>query len=492
MARLLIHSLLLLFAVLHVSCFQTEIFYKIRQLVFKHQHSIQARHDRIDEYTIEQPVDHFQFEPSQKTFKQRYWVNANYWRKSDGPVFLYIGGEFEMSARFIDGGNIVELAEQYGGLIFGVEHRFYGFSTFENCLENENLVFLSSQQALADLAEFCVFAREMHNLTDRNKWIAYGGSYPGSLAAWFRLKYPHLVSGAVASSAPVQAKADFQNYNNVAAASFASPLVNGSAQCRSNIKQAFSSVDQLIAQKEFKKLEKDFSSCGDISHPNDTYVFTQNLETFLDTTVMFNGQLQASKISIELVCEYMTSPSTTPYEGLVYLIHNYLVFAKLPCLNNNYTDYMELFKDTTVATYYRPWTYQKCTQFGYFQTCEQNTSCVYSAILPDLYYDLALCFDVFNIPAEEVYRRVAFTNAYYGGDRPKGSRIVFVNGSIDPWHALSVLTNQGTSELSIYIPGTSHCADMNSDQPSDRPALHQARQKVAILVGDWILEETTH
>ena len=44
-------------------------------------------------------------------------------------------------------GNIVELAELYGGLIFGVEHRYYGLSTFENSLENENLVFLSSQQA---------------------------------------------------------------------------------------------------------------------------------------------------------------------------------------------------------------------------------------------------------------------------------------------------------------------------------------------------------
>ena len=102
MARLVIHSLLLLIAVLHVACLQTEVFYNIRQLVKKHQHSLQARHDLINENTIEQPVDHF--EPSQKTFKQRYWVNANYWRKNDGPVFLYIGGEFELSAAFIDGG----------------------------------------------------------------------------------------------------------------------------------------------------------------------------------------------------------------------------------------------------------------------------------------------------------------------------------------------------------------------------------------------------
>ena len=62
------------------------------------------------------------------------------------------------------------------------------------------------------------------------------------------------------------------------------------------------------------------------------------------------------------------------------------------------------------------------------QTCEQNTSCVFSVSLPDLSYNLAICSDVFNISAQEVYQRVAFENTYYGGDKPKGTRIVFVNG----------------------------------------------------------------
>ena len=72
------------------------------------------------------------------------------WRKMIPSCCLFSQSERVLIKNFFCNhvsGHIVELAEKYGGLIFGVEHRFYGLSTFENCLETENLRYLSSQQA---------------------------------------------------------------------------------------------------------------------------------------------------------------------------------------------------------------------------------------------------------------------------------------------------------------------------------------------------------
>jgi hypothetical protein len=43
-----------------------------------------------------------------------------------------------------------------------------------------------------------------------------GGSYPGALAAWARYKYPHIIDGAIASSAVVNAIDDMWQYDTVA------------------------------------------------------------------------------------------------------------------------------------------------------------------------------------------------------------------------------------------------------------------------------------
>ena len=77
-------------------------------------------------------------------------------------------------------------------------------------------------------------------------------------------------------------------------------------------------MDQLIAEKQFKTLEQDFSSCADVSHPDDTWFFTKNLGDFFDGTVQYNEQTGA--FTIASICQYMDVPSQTPYKNLIQLI----------------------------------------------------------------------------------------------------------------------------------------------------------------------------
>jgi serine protease 16 len=67
---------------------------------------------------------------------------------------------------------------------------------------------------------------------------------------------------------------------------------------------------------------------------------------------------------------------------------------------------------------------------------------------------------VFGIDAAEIELAVAETNAYYGGWNPSGTRILWVSGSIDPWHALSVCRTPDCPPLPgqpvLWVEGASH------------------------------------
>lgn len=71
----------------------------------------------------------------------------------------------------------------------------------------------------------------------------------------------------------------------------------------------------------------------------------------------------------------------------------------------------------------------------------------------------------------------------YGG---RNVNIVFPNGSINPWHAFSVVEDVGPTVKAVYIDGTAHCANMYPPRDSDPPQLTAARVEVTALIGKWV------
>ena len=72
---------------------------------------------------------------SSVTFKQRYYVDAQYW-DGKGPVFYEIGGEGTLGGP--PGGYMAYLAKNYSALLVALEHRFYGQSIPNGNAEAEN------------------------------------------------------------------------------------------------------------------------------------------------------------------------------------------------------------------------------------------------------------------------------------------------------------------------------------------------------------------
>ncbi|KAK0135323.1 putative serine protease F56F10.1 [Merluccius polli] len=199
-----------------------------------------------------QKLDHFNGADS-RTWKQRYFVNDKFYRDG-GPVFLMIGGEGPANPSWMENGTWLLYGQKMGALCLLLEHRFYGQSHPTTDLSTENMHFLSSRQALADLAHFRTVMGEAHGLT-KSQWVAFGGSYPGSLAAWFRLKYPHLVHASVATSAPVHATVNFPEYLEVVWRSLASE----NPECPLLVEKASDTlIERLKEPKTFDAITKDF------------------------------------------------------------------------------------------------------------------------------------------------------------------------------------------------------------------------------------------
>ena len=383
--------------------------------------------------------------------------------------------------------DMVELAPQVGALMFALEHRYYGPSTPNNDYSNENLRFLSSEQALGDIAHFHARMSDEFKLADSNKWVAFGGSYPGMMAAMSRLRYPHLFHAAVSSSSPMLAAVEMPGYNEVVAESMANEGVGGSQQCLDVISQGHKTVGEMLKSESGRReLEEKFNICTPNALENEA-----NAEQFAGDGVVYlpvqsnDPACNGPHCNIEKICELLTDSSLgTPLDRLVALHKDQSGGMCTPVNHELYLRAISNPKDSG-----RSWYYQTCTEWGYYMTCPEGSKCPYVQGLHKLTSDLEMCARAFDMDKDSVYENIAFANDMYGGDNIQGTRIMYPNGEIDPWRANGVMSPPNDQSPVLYVEGASHHAWTHEAQGTDTDNVVAAKQAIWDQVTAWLKEE---
>jgi serine protease 16 len=199
------------------------------------------------------PVDHFST-TDRRNWDIRYLINDEHY-VANGPIFIFIGGPEYISDEWITRGNVFDIAQETGGVLFSLEHRYFGESRPTLDASFENLQWLTIHQTVADIGRFAGFMRQRY---DDAPVILFGRGYGGSLAVWARQKYPSSIDGAWGSSAPLNAIVEnidyFPNVHNT---------INGigGPECTQVIADAFQMIEEAFENGNTSYVEERLRLC---------------------------------------------------------------------------------------------------------------------------------------------------------------------------------------------------------------------------------------
>jgi hypothetical protein len=125
----------------------------------------------------------------------RYFIDETNVAGNDAPILFYCGNEGALESFYANSGYMtITLAKEMKALVLLGEHRYYGKSKpyGDDSFNATNIKYLTVDQTMMD------YVKLIKSIKSQDKYknspvIAFGGSYGGMLAAWMRMKYPHII-----------------------------------------------------------------------------------------------------------------------------------------------------------------------------------------------------------------------------------------------------------------------------------------------------------
>ncbi|XP_030455201.1 uncharacterized protein LOC115676423 [Syzygium oleosum] len=481
------HYSLLIILIAFSACVATGKSYYIPKLSVLRRTFIQdptrvVRAKDFQTFFYNQTLDHFNYRPESYTlFKQKYVINFKYWggANASAPIFVYLGAEAAIDGDIGGVGFLMDNAAHFRALLYRVEilqHRFYGESipyglTLDKALSDPNTRgYFSSAQALADYAEIIVYLKQKLN-AKHSPVIVIGGSYGGVLASWFRLKYPHVALGALASSAPILYFYDLTPHDSYASV-VAKDFLETSFSCHQTIRRSWEEIDRVASEpRGLTKLSKTFKTCRPLRSSSE---LKDHLIGVYAGAAQYNDPF---KRPVEAICNAIDGAS--PRNEILWKI-----FAGLVASDGNLTCYVNPPSPRPSQTDLG-WPWQRCSEMVAREDSINNTMFQPEHfVLNEFVNDCKTSFGVAPRPH--------WAPTYYGGHDIKlvlhrfASNIIFSNGLQDPYSRGGVLKNISDTIITVYTAKGSHCLDILPATEKDPIWLIKQWKTEVEIIRKWI------
>jgi len=471
------------------------------------------------EESFTQTLDHFTsgIGPDDVThFQQRYYVCGEdlFSWEAGNPVLFYFGNEAEVTAYIDYTGFMWEQAQELNALLVFAEHRYYGTSlpySQEDIIDDTlKLQFLTTDQALADYATLIDYLQKNAFGTEvdpsfHSPIVGFGGSYGGMLGAWFRMKYPHLVDGVIAGSAPVWGVAglspEADPYGFAAMETYDASESAGVANdlCVTNIQQGWTDLSAMAKSRSGRKtLGAVFNLC---STPSNTYEGMTVLDV-VDEAVSYmamssypyasnyiagavlgteSGSLPAYPVT-SACNDYLTEDFGDDAESRVAAIGQFAAVFWNSDGQNTCLDPLSMWD--TYNSYI--WDYLYCRsllmpngmlggEHDMFWTSEWSQEAT-----------VAWCNEQYEI---EVDVQGPASVKYGGRGLARAmSNVVFSNGDMDPWMPGGVSESPSESLVALMVEGGGHHLDLMFSNSADPASVVAVREAEAAMIRQWIMQ----
>ncbi|WKY00926.1 hypothetical protein Q1695_015159 [Nippostrongylus brasiliensis] len=463
-------------------------------------------------------LDHFTYSDT-NTFQMKWLWNNTYY-KPGGPIFFYTGNEGDIETFVTATGMMWDLAPQFHAAIIFAEHRFYGATQpFGNLsyATISNMGYLTSEQALADYAALLYALKDANNTLgivypSDTPVIAFGGSYGGMLSAWFRMKYPHLITGAWAASAPLLyfrgGGVDQGGFDAVTTRTYVEAGCNRYIVANSwNAILNLSSTDE---GREFLNTQFKIDPKSQINSTDDgwnlNYYFREAIEYMAMVDYPYGtGFLMALPgWPVNEACKYMNTPGTNftdrDLATRMYQASN-VYYNSTGTLKYNCID-QSVCGDTGTSglgedAYGWPW--QECSEIimdmcarggnndFFWNECGGDSIALLAESCNATFGSFNWNTNVWNIDAVSILYGLSVTGA---------SNIILTQGHLDPWSSGGFkASSAGVSEdRGIYvmeIPGSAHHLDLRTPNTCDPNTVANARYQIVRILECWVNGCTT-